>query len=127
MTTRHHVAPGMLDPMVLDQDKEWRDATGQVTPLEELDSNHLANLIPFLQRHGEMLRWHWGLAQIRIHHAQGRDAFTGELKFLWSDNGGNLDDAFDSWLSFEQERPLNDWLDNRPLVRRIRRMLEDRT
>jgi len=41
-------------------------------------------------------------------------------------NGGNMDQAHEDWVRYEMTRPLDEWLGDRPLVKRIRAILAER-
>ena len=118
---------GMFTAAVLEQSEVWVDRAGAVRRLEELSQDHLANLEPFLLRKGDTLRIKWLLAKSRDHYATtGLDAL-GQECLLFSDNDGNLDRAFDQWIDHEMDRPLAEWLAERPLVKRIHELLETAT
>lgn len=103
MSTR--LAPtGKLAASVLEQDEVWQDVTGQVRPLAELERSHLANLEPFLNRHGERLRQAW-------------------VNFFM--DAPDFDGSIEDWLGREMWRPFDDWLSDRPLIRRIRELLSE--
>lgn len=131
MTT---TTPGILRASVLEQSTHWVDVAGVERRLEDLDRRHLANLEPFLRKHGEALRWRWFVVVGARHYAtvpevigevDGKPVYSDRSVSLWSDNGGNLDAAFYEWSDFELDRPLDDWLAARPLVVRIRQLLKD--
>lgn len=130
---------GMLNPSILDQTDIWQNIHGDVMPLDDMDTGHLKNLEPFLLKHGS-LRWKWIDYQTAIHFFRGPICIgedeNGEAVETWghngagfplfSDGGGNLDSAFDEWMDHELTRPFDEWLADRPLVKRIRQIIADR-
>jgi hypothetical protein len=129
---------GTFSVAVLEQSTYWRDGQGLVRRLDELDTDHLARLIPFLARKGEGMRMRWVFMQSRFQGARGPvvvgtidgkdclDWGPGGIGYLLhSDGGGNLDDAFDDWMDAETERPFAEWLEDRPLVKAIRALLAE--
>jgi hypothetical protein len=133
MSNRFGIPVGKLAPVLLEQSEVWVGLDGIERRLEDLDRRHLEHLEPFLRKHGERLRWSWFVFVVRQHHATGREVLgevdgrplLGRVVPLWSDNGGNLDAAFDEFTDYELDRPLDDWLAARPLTIRIRSLLEE--
>lgn len=127
---RYGIRPGSLTPAILEQGEVWIDRHGIEHRLTEMDRDWLCNLRGFLLRHGEQLRWAWSSHQTAMHFATGREVIGevdgmpvhGRAVLLFSD-GGNLDAAFDEWLDREMDRPLEDWLGDRPLLKAIEAVL----
>jgi hypothetical protein len=123
---------GKLILPIVSQDEYWINVRGEVLPLAAMDKDYLGNLVPFLRRHGEKLRWSWLLEESKRHGAMarpvigtldGEDILANYEVPLFSDNGGNLDHAFDQWVDHEMDRPFDEWLEDRPLVKKIRELL----
>lgn len=127
--------PGRFYTTLLTQTQLWVGIDGIPRHLVDLDTDHLRNLEPFMHRKGEHLRWKWLEYQCRIHRATGQEVIgvidgkdiLGREVLLWSDDGGNLDDAFDEYIDFEMDRPFQDWFDDLSLIKRIRELVAERT
>lgn len=89
-------------PGVLDQDEVWVHGER----LETMDRHHRANLIPFLRRNAEALQ-----------RAAEQDYYRS-LLFLATDPSDGVADAQHA-IEAEFEMPAEDWLERRPLMRRL--------
>jgi hypothetical protein len=98
-------SPGRLYYDILDQDEIWRDANGVVHQLVDMAPSYRANVIGFLKRRAEELLEGW----VRLHYLSGAGP-QGEL----------AQDAFDAELTGHAKAQPQDWLEQRPLVRRLR-------
>ena len=125
---------GLFYVSVLEQDQVWRDGMGRTHKLTELTTSHLNNIESFLRRKGEYLRIKWCDLQHRRHfataptvigHVDGKD-ILGSERPIFSDDGGNLDAAHEGWMRSELERPFDAWLADRPLIKAIRAILQER-
>lgn len=126
---------GKITYSVLYQDEVWINVKGEVLELASLDESYLRNIIGFLLRHGEKMRWHWLLREGQIHFAAAREVvgeidgkpmYSGRMVPLFSDNGGNLDHAYEQWTDHQMDRPLVEWLDDQPLAKKIRALIAER-
>lgn len=93
-------------PDLLDQDQVWVDARGNVHDLAAMDRHHRANLIPFLRRSASTLQ--------RI--AECRYMRSG-LAMVDDPSDGVWAAQLDAEAQFEM--PAEDWLEAKPLMRKL--------
>lgn len=93
-------------PDLLDQDQVWVDAQGNVHDLATMDRHHRANLIPFLRRSASTLQ---RIAEDRY--------WRSALAFVDDASDGVWGAQLDAEAQFEM--PAEDWLERKPLMRRL--------
>lgn len=96
---------------MLDQPDVWLTSEGAWVSVDEMDSGHVSNLVRWMERHAEGLRWRWLLS-----------VSCGPL----SARGDMAVDAQDRWLDEETERPALAWLADRRLYAALRKKLAER-
>ena len=108
----------------------WIDREGTPHQINKMDPSWCSNIVSFLHsKHGENLRWHWLRYKSTQHSARapsvignisGRDFESRETYPIFSDNGGNLDRAFQEFLDREMEKPFDDFFEALPLIVALR-------
>lgn len=93
---------------LLDQDKIWITREGAVVRLDSMDISHCKNLMRFLERNREALQTKWGLELCKS-----------------VPNGEMAQDAFDNMLEEEAEKDSLQWLQERPLYKRLAKLAYD--
>lgn len=102
------IPPGMRDLVIrlpltaiLEQDEWWRTGDGMPIKLTTMDPEHRANTLAFLRRRADSLQiQHW-----------------------WWLFGDAPDDVFDEAHRLEIEEPAEEWLQRRPLVQELTRLV----
>lgn len=85
---------------MLEQDEKWIDGEGNVWDIEMMSSQHVGNVITFLQRRVQYLAYYHGLALCEIPFPPDVDS---ELDQLWE----------------RQMKTPEEWLDATPLMKKL--------
>lgn len=88
----------------LQQDVIWTAADGVTLHLEEMTPEHRRRLLKWLERHAESLKTQY------LWHFFGVTGPSGEA----------AQDAFESAMDELERQPALDWLNEQPLVKRLR-------